>query len=45
MKLYNDLKGDEDYVTFDSIILFFSECRLYYLCYNIKPLHLEDLLK
>lgn len=35
VRLFNELKGKDNYVTFDSVIGFFSQCKLYYLCYNI----------
>jgi hypothetical protein len=45
VRLFNELKGKDNYVTFESVEKFFSQCKLYYLCYNIQPQQLIGVLK
>lgn len=45
MKLFHELKNTDNYVPFEALSHFFSQCKLYYLCYNIKPSQLDNILK
>ena len=45
-KIFYEIKEpNSNQVSFQAIIQFFASCQLYYLCYNIKPSQLENLLK
>lgn len=45
IKIFNEIRTGESEVSFEAIMTFFELCPLFYLCYNIKPTHLLDLLK